>query len=74
MNNLQNTSNNNNQCPVCGVVIEEDLVKFSFGKPGTKARLYARVCQFIQKDETKKAACINTFDDVEALTPNDHYN
>ena len=37
-------------CSVCGVTIdasEENPVQFSFGEPGTKNRLYARVCQFI---------------------------
>ena len=52
-------SNNNPQnpqiCPVCGVSITEDgQVNFSNGRPGTRARLYARVCQYAQKPE-----CIN---------------
>lgn len=48
------------KCPACGVVITaDDSVLFSHGKPGTRARLWARVCQYakrpgcINKDETK---------------------
>lgn len=42
-------------CPVCGVSITEDgQVNFSNGTPGTRARLYARVCQYAKKPE-----CIN---------------
>jgi hypothetical protein len=45
-------------CPVCGVKIEKapggDRVLFSSGKPGTRAKLAARVCQFV-----KKNGCIN---------------
>jgi len=43
------------QCPVCGVKIEDNVVYFSFGKPGTRARLQARVCQYIDKSR----GCIN---------------
>ncbi|MEM8673418.1 MAG: hypothetical protein AAGF83_06040 [Cyanobacteria bacterium P01_G01_bin.67] len=50
-NNLQNLQ----KCPVCGVSIAEDgQVNFSHGSSGTRARLYARVCQY-----TKKPGCIN---------------
>jgi len=43
------------ECPVCKVVIENDsLVRFSFGPPGTRERLHARVCQY-----TKDSNCIN---------------
>jgi len=31
-------------CSACGVEIEGDLVKFSYGKPGSRDRLRARVC------------------------------
>ncbi len=42
-------------CPVCGVSITEDgQVNFSTGSPGTRARLYARVCHY-----TQKPGCIN---------------
>jgi hypothetical protein len=44
------------RCPACEVVITpDDQVLFSFGKPGTRARLYARVCQY-----AKRPGCINT--------------
>jgi hypothetical protein len=49
------TNQNKQLCPVCGVSIAENgLVNFSTGKPGTRARLYARVCQYTDKNE-----CIN---------------
>ncbi|MDJ0703355.1 MAG: hypothetical protein QNJ46_08750 [Leptolyngbyaceae cyanobacterium MO_188.B28] len=42
-------------CPICKISITEDgQVKFSTGSPGTRARLYARVCQF-----ARKPGCIN---------------
>ena len=41
-------------CPVCGVTIVNDVVQFSNGSSGTRARLYARVCQYAKKPE-----CIN---------------
>ncbi len=42
-------------CPVCGVSITDDgKVNFTVGKPGTRAKLYARVCKFNQKP-----GCIN---------------
>ncbi len=42
-------------CPVCNVSITEDgQVNFSTGSPGTRARLYARVCNYVQKP-----GCIN---------------
>ncbi|EKV03672.1 hypothetical protein Lepto7375DRAFT_5982 [Leptolyngbya sp. PCC 7375] len=41
-------------CPVCGVKVVDDVVQFSNGSTGTRARLYARVCQYAKKPE-----CIN---------------
>ncbi|KAM3091569.1 hypothetical protein ACKFKG_25210 [Phormidesmis sp. 146-35] len=45
-------------CPVCGVkilqIIGGDRVIFSAGTPGTRATLWARVCQYNQKP-----GCIN---------------
>ncbi|MBE9180487.1 hypothetical protein IQ268_18150 [Oculatella sp. LEGE 06141] len=45
-------------CPVCGVKILNavggDKVLFSSGPPGTRAALWAKVCQY-----TQKAGCIN---------------
>lgn len=46
-------------CPVCGVTIVEDTVQFSNGSKGTRARLYARVCQYAKKPE-----CINQNKDL----------
>lgn len=41
-------------CPVCGVNIVDNAVQFSNGSTGTRAKLYARVCQY-----AKKPDCIN---------------
>lgn len=45
-------------CPVCQVKISPgpggDRVEFSTGPAGTRAKLWARVCQFVDKP-----ACIN---------------
>lgn len=35
-----------------------DLVYFSHGGPGTRSKLWARVCQFLNSDE-KKRQCLN---------------
>lgn len=43
-------------CPSCKVVICGDIVKFSYGSPGTKAKLYARVCRY-----AKIPGCINDY-------------
>ncbi|MGK7924114.1 MAG: hypothetical protein AB4290_02485 [Spirulina sp.] len=51
-----NTNKENCQtCPICRVAIApNDTVYFSTGNPGTRARLYARVCQY-----AKETGCIN---------------
>ncbi|MGB7414062.1 MAG: hypothetical protein WA902_07625 [Thermosynechococcaceae cyanobacterium] len=42
-------------CPICGVSVTVDgRVNFTVGQPGTRAKLYARVCKFNQKP-----GCIN---------------
>lgn len=42
-------------CPVCGVKIEDGAkVIFSAGPSGTRSRLWARVCNFVQNPN-----CIN---------------
>jgi hypothetical protein len=42
-------------CPACGVKITAtDQVLFSSGTPGSRGRLWARVCQY-----AKKSGCIN---------------
>jgi hypothetical protein len=56
-------------CPACGVKIEGDRVLFSAGPAGTRARLWARVCQY-----AKKPGCINTDETaIGPVTPTDHY-
>ncbi len=50
-----NKTKNFQICPVCGVFITEDgKVNFAAGSPGTRARLYARVCRYAQDP-----GCIN---------------
>ena len=68
MNN--NNSENLQICPTCGVSITEDgQVNFSNGNPGTRARLYARVCQY-----TQKSGCINQEPElIGELTSQDRY-
>ena len=57
-------------CSICGVSITEDgQVNFSNGKPGTRARLYARVCKYTEKPE-----CINREPElIGELTSQDGY-
>ena len=44
-------------CPVCKVKIEGDVVMFSYGCPGSLEKLYARVCQYVNR-----SGCINDFE------------
>ena len=57
-------------CPVCGVSITEDgQVNFAAGNPGTRARLYARVCHYAQKP-----GCINQEPQlIGEITPEDGF-
>ena len=58
-------------CSVCGVkIVEGDQVLFSHGDPASRARLYARVCQYVQKP-----ACINQNSEViGVVSSRDHYH
>ncbi len=60
-------------CPVCGVKIVKapggDQVLFSSGAAGTRSKLAARVCQFVQK-----SGCINRDPDlIGEIKPEDYY-
>ncbi len=51
------------RCSLCQVEIQgmvggNDLVHFSHGGPGTRAKLWARVCQYLRSDEQKRQ-CLN---------------
>ena len=52
--NTMTTPSEEQSCPVCGVTVINDVVQFANGSKGTRARLYARVCQY-----AKKPDCIN---------------
>lgn len=54
------------ECPVCQVEIAGEVVYFSHGNPGTKARLKARVCQY-----AAKPGCINDYTGV--ITEDDEF-
>ncbi|MFM7437967.1 MAG: hypothetical protein ACKO2V_16055 [Snowella sp.] len=58
-------------CPVCGVTIENGAkVVFSVGPSGTRAKLWARVCNF-----AKNPDCINQDEEsIGAVKNNDYYN
>lgn len=63
----------NQTCPVCGVkilvgVVGGDRVMFASGPPGTRAKLWARVCQYNQK-----AGCINQDPDAVGKVSSDDY-
>ncbi|MBE9078792.1 hypothetical protein IQ241_16060 [Romeria aff. gracilis LEGE 07310] len=60
-------------CPICQVKIMVgtaggDRVLFSAGPPGTRAKLWARVCQF-----NKKSGCINEQAKAENISADDYY-
>ncbi len=51
------------RCSLCQAEIEGmvgggDLVHFSVGAPGTRAKLWARVCQYLRSPE-QTGACLN---------------
>jgi len=51
------------RCSLCQVEIQgvaggNDLVYFSHGGPGSRAKLWARVCQYLRSDE-QKGQCLN---------------
>ncbi|MEX1315932.1 MAG: hypothetical protein AB1Z22_02250 [Synechococcaceae cyanobacterium] len=51
------------RCSLCQVEIQgmaggNDLVHFSQGAPGTRAKLWARVCQYLRSDD-QRAQCLN---------------
>ncbi|MCS5706205.1 MAG: hypothetical protein VKN17_06675 [Cyanobacteriota bacterium] len=51
------------RCSLCQVEIQglaggSELVHFSQGAPGTRAKLWARVCQYLRSDE-QKGQCLN---------------
>ncbi len=61
-------------CPVCGVKIIKsvggDKVIFSSGPVGTRARLWARVCNY-----AKKPGCINQNQEtIGSVHESDYYN
>ncbi|NJO73349.1 MAG: hypothetical protein HC833_06015 [Leptolyngbyaceae cyanobacterium RM1_406_9] len=60
-------------CPVCGVrivpAIGGDRVLFASGSPGSRATLWARVCQY-----ARKPGCINkNRDTIGDIKPEDYY-
>ena len=59
-------------CPVCQVQIKNDReVIFSSGKPGDRAKLWARVCQYVVD---KREGCINQdADKIGAIKQTDGY-
>lgn len=68
-------ADNRQTCSICGVTIEcnaiGDRVIFSYGPPGTRSRLWSRVCQFVGD----RAGCINQDPKtVGAIQPSDEYN
>lgn len=57
-------------CPVCKVKMKGEQVLFSYGPPGTKERLMARVCQYVSDE--RKAGCLLSGKGV-AVNPEECY-
>lgn len=60
-------------CPVCSVkiisgVAGKDRIIFSTGPEGTRAKLWARVCQY-----NKKPGCLNEQGKSESISTDDYY-
>jgi hypothetical protein len=47
------------KCPACGVIIEDGVAKFSYGKPGDLEFLAQRVCQYRKVDSPCINPCFN---------------
>jgi hypothetical protein len=66
------------RCSLCQVEIQAvaggaDLVNFSQGAPGTRAKLWARVCQYLRTSE-QRAQCLNQDPELRGeVTRNDYY-
>jgi len=66
------------RCSLCQVEIQGmvgggDLVHFSQGGPGTRAKLWARVCQYLKNDE-QRAQCLNQDVNLRGtIGPGDYY-
>ncbi len=66
------------RCALCQVEIQgmtggADLVHFSNGAPGTRAKLWARVCQYLRSPE-QCAQCLNQDPSLRGqVTANDYY-
>ena len=66
------------RCSLCQAEIEGmvgggDLVHFSVGAPGTRAKLWARVCQYLRSPE-QTGACLNQDPNLRSeATAADHY-
>ena len=66
------------RCSLCQVEIEAigqgaDRVHFSMGAPGTRAKLWARVCQYLRTPE-QCSQCLNQDPNLRgAVTSNDYY-
>jgi hypothetical protein len=61
-------------CSLCGVTIEQnalgDRVIFSYGPPGTRSKLWSRVCKFVGD----RPGCINQDPgSVGTIQPGDEY-
>lgn len=67
------------RCNLCQVEIQgmaggNDLVHFSHGGPGTRSKLWARVCQFLSTDD-KKRQCLNQDPTLRgAMQPGDSFD
>jgi hypothetical protein len=70
MSLTSNATSSSQICPLCKVQIDpRGTVHFSFGKPGTRERLYARVCKHVTD-----ARCINSDEStLGVVTANDGY-
>lgn len=67
------------RCSLCQVEIQgmvggQDLVHFSHGGAGTRSKLWARVCQFLNSDD-KKRLCLNQDPNLRgAMQPGDAFD
>nr|AUG32249.1 hypothetical protein PLO_250 [Paulinella longichromatophora] len=76
---MNNTSSGSRQrCEICKVEIEhtldnQDLVHFSRGNTGGRAKLWARVCQYLRTDE-QCDQCLNQDANLRGeVTETDYY-
>jgi hypothetical protein len=74
---VTSSSGSRRRCTLCEVEIQslaggQDLVHFSLGAPGTRSKLWARVCQYLRTPE-QCGQCLNQDPSLRGEVSNSDY-